>query len=248
MLVALRERLGRVAERLADFRQPVALRYALVLEDLQHVAELADQPLQHIGMLKLVFLQPDLRIGFELAHHLDEDLGDVIKRFLQLRLNEEHREGITLLGLERTQFRDVECPCFGDQLGPLADGQDRRRRRQAFLQFPDPVDMFKEAGERPGRGFAMAGPFAGRALERPRQIGAMTTEGKTGELPANPADHAARRLPPSERVRAITLDRLTRADARIPRAHCGQRRGVGKGWSRQNVRHREIIGGGTTAA
>ncbi|CAH2904227.1 MAG: hypothetical protein PCALPYG88_6887 [uncultured Paraburkholderia sp.] len=37
---------------------------------------------------------------------------------------------------------------------------------------------------------------AGRALERSRQIGAMTTEGGSGELPANPADHASRRLPP----------------------------------------------------
>ena len=64
----------------------------------------------------------------------------------------------------------------------------------------------------------MTGPLAGHALEQSGEIGAMTAEGEIGELPANAPDHAARRLAAFERVRAITLDRLARADARVPSA------------------------------
>ncbi|KVN67151.1 hypothetical protein WL02_05590 [Burkholderia ubonensis] len=143
-----RQRRCRVAERFADFRQALPLGNAFILRNLQHVPELSDETFQHVGMFKLVFLQPDLRIRLELAHHLDEDLGDIVGRLPQLRLDEQHRERMTLRGLERSQFRNVERPRFGDQLGPLADGQDRGRHRRAFGQYPDLVDMLEEAGDR----------------------------------------------------------------------------------------------------
>ena len=56
----------------------------------------------------------------------------------------------------------------------------------------------------------------------------MPAKGETGELPANPADYAARRLAAFERLRAIALDRLARAHAYIPRAQRGQGSGSGK--------------------
>lgn len=54
--------------------------------------------------------------------------------------------------------------------------------------------------ERTGRGFAVTGSLAHRALEQPGQICTMPAEGETGKLQANPADHAARRLATFERL------------------------------------------------
>lgn len=91
--------------------------------------------------------------------------------------------------------------------------------------------------QRPGRGLAVTGPFAHRALEQPGQICTMPAEGETGKLPPNSADHAARRLAAFERLRAITFDRLVRGDACVPRAQRRQGRGVRKGRG-QRIRQR----------
>ncbi|KGD58805.1 putative integrase/recombinase domain protein [Burkholderia pseudomallei] len=57
----------------------------------------------------------------------------------------------------------------------------------------------------------------------------MPAEGETGELPANPADYAARRLATFEHLRTIAFDRFARANARVPRAQRGQGRSIRKG-------------------
>ena len=72
------------------------------------------------------------------------------------------------------------------------------------------------------------------------EIVAMTTEGKANDLPAHPADHATRGLTAFERLRAVALDCLACADARVPRAQRGQGRCVRKGWWRRSVRHQRL--------
>lgn len=70
------------------------------MQHLEHVAELTDQLFQGVGMGQLVLLQPGLGDVFELAHHLDEDLCHIVERLLQLRLDEQHRQGVPLGRLE----------------------------------------------------------------------------------------------------------------------------------------------------
>ena len=63
-------------------------------------------------------------------------------------MNEEHCECMTLCRFQRAEFRNIERPCFDNQLRPFADGKNRRRRRQALSQVPQPVDVLEEAGDR----------------------------------------------------------------------------------------------------
>jgi hypothetical protein len=102
--------------------------------------------------------------------------------------------------------------------------------------------------QRPGHGLAMTGPFTSCALEQWDEIGAMTAERKTSELPTNAANQAARRLAISNGMRAIAFDRFARANAYVPRAQRGQGRRVGKGDRVSKIRHPKIIVIAMTAA
>ncbi len=99
--------------------------------------------------------------------------------------------------------REPPAPATGNpdgQIGQRPDAvpmqhQDDARRQPGVDRIADPRlrdGQRRQDVQRPGRGFAVARAFAGRALKKLRQIRAMTAEGKTNELPANAADHAAR--------------------------------------------------------
>ncbi|MGF6546655.1 hypothetical protein QFZ96_001726 [Paraburkholderia youngii] len=129
MIVALRERGGRVAERRANSRQPLTLRHFIVLKNLQHVAELPDQTVDGLGVVDPILLQLRLRVRFLLAHDLDEDLGDVVEPLLKLCLDEQYGERVALVDFERPEFRDIKRTCLDDELLPLADRQPPGRFR-----------------------------------------------------------------------------------------------------------------------
>jgi hypothetical protein len=56
----------------------------LILQDLRYVPELSNQAFQRVSVRNMILLQP--RFGANLPHNLDEDLGYVVERLLQLRL------------------------------------------------------------------------------------------------------------------------------------------------------------------
>ena len=188
VLVAFRNELLRlVVQCLRHGRTTLCVR-GFLLVGRQHVAQLADQPLHLACVLQVVLLQTLSGIVVELAHGLDEDLGDIVGRLPQSRAHQQRGERVPLGRRERLHLGGVERAGLEGQLRHLR-GRHAIELRQAFGVDGQPADVLQEARD------LSLGRLLGFALEPvPIRFAALAVEQRVQALASGGIERRRRAL------------------------------------------------------